>query len=522
MRAHNKNKQFWLLLVLLFIVMFGFSLRFYNLAKESLWLDEIVGSVLPAKQSITYLLNHNINLPVSTYHIILHYWMQIFGQSEFSVRFPALIFGVLSIFMIYKLGKALFNPEIGLISALILAVSPFQIHYSQEARPYSLLMLLSLISTYYFVKFIKSKDKENFHYKFDYPVHKISNFIKNKKNIGIYIVSTLIGIYTHYFIFFLLIFQNIYLFIYTIKNKKIVNSWIISQCIITLLFLLYNPFFLKHIIWGINGGFTYLNQYFSLYSIIKTFYVFILDYAFINSNYCIPCFHVNPFIIFLVGIVFLLLIFLGIKSLFVYKKNFKELIYKNEKLIFLILYLLMPIAILYTISFIIPLFQTRYVIYSSAPLYILISRGISGFKKIAKLPFIFLLLFLFSFVLFGYYNDVTKEQWREASNFIDKSSKETDVIIYPYPTFVFEYYDVKIDKKRLIPNNYPYSKDSPEAYGEPLKPNDIDQITSNYNRVWLVLPPPWELKDYKDIAKEFKTLILEKEFKGVKIYLYSI
>ena len=129
--------------------------------------------------------------------------MQIFGQSEFSVRFPALIFGVLSIFMIYKLGKALFNPEIGLISALILAVSPFQIHYSQEARPYSLLMLLSLISTYYFVKFIKSKDKENFHYKFDYPVHKISNFIKNKKNIGIYIVSTLIGIYTHYFIFFL-------------------------------------------------------------------------------------------------------------------------------------------------------------------------------------------------------------------------------------------------------------------------------------------------------------------------------
>lgn len=509
-------------MIIFLIILLGFSLRFYNLAKESLWIDEIDGGILLAKQSITYLLNPNVNLPVSTYHIILHYWMQIFGQSEFSVRFPSLIFGVLSIFMIYKLGKALFNQEIGLLSALILAISPFHIHYSQEARPYSLLMLLSLISTYYFVRFIKSNNKKIFHDKFDSLVHKISNFIKNKKNIGIYMASTLIGIYTHYFIFFLLVFQNIYFFIYRIKNKKLVKSWLISQCIIALIFLLYNPFFLKHIILEINSGFTPFNHYFSLFSIIKTFYAFILDYAFINSNYCVPCFHVNPFIIFLVGIVFLLLTFLGIKSLFAYKKNFKELIYKNEKLIFLILYLLIPIVILYLISFITPLFQTRYVIYSSTPLYILISKGILRFKRKVKLSFIFLLLFLFSFVLFGYYNDVTKEQWREASNFIDKSSKENDVIIFPYSTFAFEYYNVKIDKKRLIPNNYPHPKDSPEVYGKPLKPSDINQITSNYKRVWLVLPPTWESKNYKEITKEFKTLILEKELKGVKISLFEI
>ena len=129
--------------------------------------------------------------------------MQIFGQSEFSIRFPALIFGVLSIFMIYKLGKVLFNLEIGLLSALILAISPFHIHYSQEARPYSLLMVLSLISTYYFVKFIKSHHEKNFRGKFNSLSHKILSFLKNKKIIGIYIASTLIGIYTHYFIFFL-------------------------------------------------------------------------------------------------------------------------------------------------------------------------------------------------------------------------------------------------------------------------------------------------------------------------------
>ena len=508
--------------IIFLIILLGFSLRFYNLAEESLWIDEIEGSILIAKQPITYLLNPDVDTTVSTYHIISHYWMQIFGQSEFSIRFPALIFGVLSIFMIYKLGKVLFNLEIGLLSALILAISPFHIHYSQEARPYSLLMVLSLISTYYFVKFIKSHHEKNFRGKFNSLSHKILSFLKNKKIIGIYIASTLIGIYTHYFIFFLLIFHNIYFFIYNIKNKYLVKNWLISQSIILLIFSLYNPFFSKHIIWGLNGGFTYIDQYFSWFSIIKTLHIFILDYSFFNSNYCIPCFRVNIFIIFLVGIVSLSLIFLGIKSLFTYKKNVKEVIYKNEKLIFLILYLLIPLVTLYAISFIIPLFQTRYVIYSSAPLYILISIGISGFKKRSKISLVFILIFLFSFVLFGYYKDVTKEQWREASDFIDKYSKENDVIVYVRSTFVFDYYDVKIDKKRLIPDNYPYPKDAPEVYGEPLKHKDINQITLYYKRVWLVLSPIWELKDYKEITREFEALILEKEFKGVRIYLYDL
>ena len=497
--SKESDKRRYALLVLL--ILLSLILRLNDLGKESLWLDEIYGTLLTAKQPIDYLLNPHINLPVSTYHIILHYWMQIFGQSEFSIRFPALIFGVLSIFVIYKVGKEIFNQEVGFLSALMLAISPFHLHYSQEARPYSLLMLLSLVSIYYFIRFLKSG---------------------NKKDGIVYTLSTLIGIYTHYFIFFLLIFQNIYFFIYNIKNKKLVKIWIISQGIVALIFLGYNPHFLGQIMWGLNGGLAHLAPYFSLFSIIKTFYVFILGFSFINSDYCIPCFYVNPFIIFLICGGFLLLTFLGIKNLFVYKKNFKEWKYKNEKLIFLILYLLMPILIIYTISFNTSLFQTRYVLYSSAPLYILISRGISGFQKRIKLVFVVLLLFLSSFVLGGYYSDVTKEQWRETSSYINQYSKGNDVLVFPYLTFVFEYYEVRIDKKILLPDDYDSPKSPHEVYGEHLKPRDIDKITSDYNRVWLVLPPTWELKDYEEVIKEFKTLILEKEFKEVKIYLFEI
>ena len=64
----------------------------------------------------------------------------------------------------------------------------------------------------------------------------------------------------------------------------------------------------------------------------------------------------------------------------------------------------------------------------------------------------------------------------------------------------------------LISDNYLFPKVVSEVYGEPFKSSDINQITSNYKRVWLVLSPEFELKDYKETTKEFKILILEKLF----------
>jgi len=101
-----------------------------------------------------------INLPISEphppfYYIILYFWISVFGSSEFAVRFPSAIFGVLSIFMLYKVGKILFTSKIGVYAALIMAVSVFQIKYSQEARMYSLLTFTTLTSIFFFVQVLK-------------------------------------------------------------------------------------------------------------------------------------------------------------------------------------------------------------------------------------------------------------------------------------------------------------------------------------------------------------------------------
>jgi uncharacterized membrane protein len=75
------------------------------------------------------------------YYVILHYWINLFGDTEFSTRFLSVIFGLFSIFMIYKVGTLLFNKNVGMLSSLLLALSVFHIQYSQEVRMYLFISL---------------------------------------------------------------------------------------------------------------------------------------------------------------------------------------------------------------------------------------------------------------------------------------------------------------------------------------------------------------------------------------------
>jgi mannosyltransferase len=74
------------------------------------------------------------------------------------VRLLSALFGVLTIPMVYVVGHQLFNKEAGLVGALILALSPFNVYYSQETRMYSLMVLLALLSLYFFWRFLQQSN----------------------------------------------------------------------------------------------------------------------------------------------------------------------------------------------------------------------------------------------------------------------------------------------------------------------------------------------------------------------------
>ncbi len=197
-----QNKKIYLLLSL--ILTLACSLRIYNLGGESIWHDEAF-SISVAKGTIMQIINasaHDVHPPL--HYILLHYWIIIFGDSETSTRFLSVIYGVLSVFVIFKLGTEMFNKEIGILSSFIFSISLYGIKYSQEVRDYSLMVLLVLISSYYFIRIMKDEKKDKT-YLFD--------------NIG-YIISTVAILYTHFFGIFYVLFQNVYYFLIYKKNKK--------------------------------------------------------------------------------------------------------------------------------------------------------------------------------------------------------------------------------------------------------------------------------------------------------------
>ncbi len=130
--------------VLIAILLLAFGLRLYHLGAESLWYDETV-SVYLAGQSLPALVAHTAgDIHPPGYYILLHTWIRLAGHSDFAVAFPSLFFGVLLVALAYRLAARFFWPEVGLLAAFLVAISPYNLWYSQEVRMYTLAAALGM------------------------------------------------------------------------------------------------------------------------------------------------------------------------------------------------------------------------------------------------------------------------------------------------------------------------------------------------------------------------------------------
>src|SRR5204863_9486014 len=86
--------------------------------------------------------NHHVPL----YHTILHFWVGLFGDSEWVIRIPSVIFGTASIPLVYVVGKRLIGPRAAVFATALGAASPFWVWHSDEARMYPLLLFMALAS----------------------------------------------------------------------------------------------------------------------------------------------------------------------------------------------------------------------------------------------------------------------------------------------------------------------------------------------------------------------------------------
>ncbi len=122
------------------------ALRFYGLGRDGLWADEAFTAFwarLPLADLLAQL-KEDCHAPLS--YVVAKLLLGLVGEGEWQVRLPSAILGVSAVGLIYLAGRRLLSREGGLLAALLLATSPIHIHYSREARPYSLLVFLCTLS----------------------------------------------------------------------------------------------------------------------------------------------------------------------------------------------------------------------------------------------------------------------------------------------------------------------------------------------------------------------------------------
>ncbi|HEX7006440.1 MAG TPA: glycosyltransferase family 39 protein [Alphaproteobacteria bacterium] len=122
------------------------ALRWHQIAAMPLWLDEVISwhrAQLPFEALVADSLA-NMHLP--TYFLLLGGVTSVFGDSELALRMPSLVFGVLSVLIAFFAGRAALGPAAGLVAAVLMALSPFQVMYGQEARAYTAATLMLTIA----------------------------------------------------------------------------------------------------------------------------------------------------------------------------------------------------------------------------------------------------------------------------------------------------------------------------------------------------------------------------------------
>jgi uncharacterized membrane protein len=228
--THTRGR-FWQRLSALFLILtilLAFTLRLYHLEQFSFWTDE---GLTPERSgyALTEILRNSIYIQgVETkdthpplYYLLIHFTRQMFGESDFAFRYPPVLFGVLLVPLMFRFGRALsrgagerrwsestprqrwsggageqrrfsFQPSafnlqpltpLGLLAAFLAAVNPLQIYYSQEARMYSLLVLLGAGMSYVLWRALARPE----------PSQR-----QVLRSLGLYILLAALAFYTHY------------------------------------------------------------------------------------------------------------------------------------------------------------------------------------------------------------------------------------------------------------------------------------------------------------------------------------
>ena len=534
----KRNTENWIKIALLLILVLAAFLRFYRLDAQSLWADEGNSVSLSGRSLdlITAGTAHDIHPPL--YYYLLHFWMRVFGSSEFAVRALSALLGTGLVYLTYLLGRHLSRPPsvppnsggeashfyspsashnhwLGLVAAFLSAISPFQVYYSQEARMYILLAAFSALSVYSFLRFLEADGAST------------RNPKPETRNpylwAGLYIVATTLSLYTHYSFPIIIVMENLLYVIWLAISRwqgrgpgracpeqgRRVLRWVVIQLAVIALYWPWLPTAFRQV-----SNWPSISQSYGL--------IFVVQEAF-------RLFSLGP----TAGTQYTSLLLLGFAAIFIAgvwprtrsTPEHKSLIPRLLIYLLPLSYCLFPILMMCVLSLWRPAYRPKFFLVGSPAFCLILAQGIVRLSKLAGnkhlitrylLPVTCLIFITLSSntSLQNYYFDpqYARDDYRGIAQYISALEKNGDAVLLNAPNQweIFTYYykgDAPV---------YPLPRSRP--LDEAQTADELTEIVAEHDRLFAVL---WAV-DESDPGRFVEGWLAERAYKALDTWYGNV
>jgi mannosyltransferase len=461
-------------LALVGILLLSLAARLYGIATESIWLDEAT-SLMLARMSVPALVQwtaSDIHPPL--YYILLHYWI-LLGQSEAALRGLSALAGVLNVWVIYGLGRTLFDRRTGLYAALLLALAPYHIWYAQEARMYA--WVTTFASTSLLLALLAWRRGCWWVW-------------------GAYVLVTTAALYTHYYAVFGILIENLfflYLWMRRRVHARLFWAWVASQVAVFVLFLPWFPIFLLPITVGGGGWVAIGLGRPSLSVLAQTAVLYMVG----TGRALYPALLRRAGYLLFVGAFLFGLLPQGFGARLLRRRlapqgdvapqRYDE----NEAAAFCLVYLVLPLGLAWSASQVFkPMFSIRYMLPFMIPFILLVARGIRNLPwRALQAIALAALVVVMGFGIVAQVKLTDKPDWRTWSAQVIARSQPGDIVLFMpgWHARAFDYY---------AHGALPLYSDVPVPVDQYLEqmPTAVDKAIAGHPRVWLI----WETNHYTD------------------------
>jgi mannosyltransferase len=462
------------------------ALDLFHLGARSLWLDEST-SVAFAQlgwNTLGKILWHG-EANMALYYGLLHVWVGLFGSSEFTVRMLSASIAVGAVGAIYALGTRLFDSRIGLISALLLAVNAYNVAYAQEARSYSLLVLLVTLASLAFLRMLARPSRLNF---------------------VLCVTESVLAVYAHFFA--ILVLAAHWLSVVFLRRLwATLRIVLMSAAIICLLLVPLVYVAMRH-----TGLINSISRP-SIRDVLELLYA--LTGASPTGNKALLAMY------FMACLATLVVAIRQSVSL--------ALSYEAWRYWFLLAWFACPIFLALGVSIVKPIFVPYYLIICLPPLVLLASLGISRIR--ARYAAITVLIVISAMSLYEdarYYRIPAQEDWRGAVSYVASHGRSGEGLVF-YPAYLqqpYDYYHSRLFLGQNLPIAFPQHWGwARMANGEPMEEQPPNRLLKDfprrYSRIWLFSSyPPVSTRLLKFLAEHYNHRV-ERAFHAVRVTFYS-